>query len=84
MRDISDPVVDIVNYIISFILNSFSLLDQIRFAGITLLDFIVVVAILSAVLPIIFTLVRVNVRSAHREVRAARRNERNKSSNGDE
>lgn len=54
VRDISDPITWTINVLFQLIGQVFGLMDSIRFSGISLLDFLITLAILSVVIPLLF------------------------------
>lgn len=58
---------------IGVITRAFALLDNIKFAGVSLLQFILWCLILSAIIPIIFSVARTQSGSMHRNVEAHNR-----------
>lgn len=57
-RDIGDPFIQIIQYLLQLVNFCFSLLDSITFLGTSLLDFTIGITIISAVIPIIFSIAK--------------------------
>lgn len=57
-REIGEPIVQLFQYLAQLITFCFSFLDSITFLGTSLLDYFIGISILSAVFPIIFSVVK--------------------------
>lgn len=70
-RDISDPIAYLINEFAGIFADCFRLLNSIEFMGTNLLSFIIAIIIISALIPLIFSLVSSSskISSSRREVK---------------